>query len=203
MAWVLCSREDVSRYLGLSEDRIDDYFSEWVEGLIEEHVGTSYSDIATTHTDEEYDGDGTDTLMLRHFPVTSVSSLSVDDAAVGTSQYKVYSGGFIRLVHSKDSPILDAMNFPGATFPFGQKNVKVTYIVGQTAIPAHVRFCAVQMIAQIALVHERMGGEGSLALSMASTRQAGDRDRPTWTADLTGKMNTIMRNMLGRKWRYK
>lgn len=88
--------------------------------VIEDYLGVTC--INTTYS-EKYDGDGTDTLFLKHYPIVSVSSLSVDDEA--SSDYHIYKEeGFIRLasdVFTKDS-----------------QNVSISYVAGHGADRATV-----------------------------------------------------------------
>jgi len=85
--------------------------------VIEDYLGVTC--INTEYT-ETYDGDGTDTLFLKHYPIASVSSLSVDDETVSSDDYSIYKEeGFIRL----DSSIFTKDN----------QNVSITYTAGHGA----------------------------------------------------------------------
>ena len=90
--------------------------------VIEDYLGVTC--INTEYT-EVYDGDGTNTLFLKHYPIVSVSSLSVDDGTVSSSDYYIYSDeGFIRL----DSDVFTKDN----------QNVAITYKAGHGATRAAV-----------------------------------------------------------------
>lgn len=196
--WKYCAKEDVSDFTGISADRLRDSWSTMAEDLIDEHVGESYS-APETYT-ESIDGDGSDTIFLNNHPVVSVSSLAIGDVQVSSSQYEVYSSGYIRLVHSLGSPIVEAMNSPASSFPVGQQNVAVTYSAGVSSVPGRVRFAAILMIIQMSLVRERAGADGSLSISMAGGKQAGERDRSLYGTDISGKMRHIMRTTIGHRW---
>jgi hypothetical protein len=197
--WKYCSREDVAQYVGISEDRLEDSWSEEVEDMIDRHLGESFQ--GATSYSESYDGDGSDTLFLKQKPVNSVTSLSISGTDVTASEYKVYQEGYIRLVSSVGTPISEAIYRPSSRFPVGQQNVAVVYSASSDP-PARVRLAAKMMISSMALVHERGGAQSSLALSMSGPKEAGDSDRPTWSADISGRLRRIMRNVLGARLRF-
>lgn len=199
MTWLYCTKEDVSDHTGVSVDRLKDSWSEEVEDLINEHVGFSFSEIAS-YT-EAIDGDGSDTIFLSNYPVLSVESLSVGGVQMSVGGYEFYRDGHIRLVHSEGTPIARSMG-DGASFPVGQKNIEVTYRAGTSEVPGRVKLAASMMIAQISLVRERAGSDGSFAVSMAGGRQAGERDRSLYGTDISGKLRHIMRTILGEKWNF-
>ena len=67
-------------------------------GKIENYLGVTM--INTTYT-ESYDGNGTDCLFLKHYPIISVISLSIDDTAlsvVADDDFYIYAEeGYIKL----------------------------------------------------------------------------------------------------------
>jgi len=200
MVWEYCTKEDVEKYSGFSSSRLEDSWSEWVESLMEERLGKIFT--GTTQYTETYDGDGTDILLLDKVPLVSVSALSIDSVGANASEYKVYTAGYIRLVHTAGSAIEEAIGSTSATFPVGQKNISITYTAGEAAVPAYVEMAAAMAISQIALISERAGVEGSLSMSMASGRRAGETDRASWKLDCTARVLKILDQLIGRKWKF-
>ena len=97
----------------LITDLLDAYNEE-----IEEYLGVKM--LNTTYT-ESYDGDGTNTLFLKHYPIISVTSLSIDDTALSVTEdddFFIYAeDGFIRL---------DSDTFT-TTDP---RNIDIVYVAG-------------------------------------------------------------------------
>jgi hypothetical protein len=197
--WTYCSKEDVSDYCGLSESTMKDSWSEMVEDMITEYTGELYG--GTQSYTESYDGTGSDILVLNNKPVLSVSSLTISDVNITSTEYKVYSAGYIRLVSTSDSALAEAIG-GGSVFPAGQQNVTVSYTAQNASVPGRVRFAATVMISQIAMISNRGGADSSLSVSMASQR-GGETSAP-WPrpTDVTGKLRTIMRNTIGDKWKF-
>ena len=95
-------------------------------GKIENYLGVTM--INTTYT-ESYDGDGTDCLFLKHYPIISVTSLSIDDTALSVvvdDDFYIYGEkGYIKL----DSDTFTTTDY---------KNVDIVYIAGHGAARANV-----------------------------------------------------------------
>ena len=95
-------------------------------GKMENYLGVTM--INTTYT-EYYDGNGTDTLFLKHYPIVSITSLSIDDTALSvvadTDFYIEGEEGFIRLVDDTFSTT-------------DYHNVDIVYVAGHGATRALV-----------------------------------------------------------------
>lgn len=80
---------------------------------------------ARDYTDEEYDGNGLAEFQLPHYPVNSITSITLDDTALteGTDQdYVLYS----------DEGILYKVD---GVWTKGHKNIVVTYNAGYDSVP--------------------------------------------------------------------
>jgi len=79
----------------------------------------------STYT-ESYDGNGTNSLFLKHYPIISITSLTLDDTALteDTDFYNYGPEGFIKL----DSDI----------FTKDFKNVDIVYVAGHGAARANI-----------------------------------------------------------------
>ena len=81
--------------------------------------------INLTYTAEKYDGDGTDTLFLKHYPIVSVTTLTLDGTAIVAADYLIYSTeGFIR--------------YDDGIFTKDYQNISITYSAGHGATRADV-----------------------------------------------------------------
>lgn len=78
-----------------------------------------------TFTNEEYNGTGSKYILLRQFPIKSITSVSVDGVLIESNEYKVnkLNGTLIRV---------------SSIWPKGDINVTVTYESGFLEIPAPV-----------------------------------------------------------------
>ena len=81
--------------------------------MINDYLGVTM--VTSTYT-ETYDGNDTDCLFLKHYPIISVTSLSIDEDDLASTDYKVYNDeGYIKI----DS----------TTFSLFTKDIRNVYIV--------------------------------------------------------------------------
>lgn len=119
------TKAEIKELLGLDsnddtyDDKIDN-FIERIENTVVKNYNVSYGSERT----EYYDGDGTDTLIVKHRPIMSVSTLNDDpdqDYASGddisSDDYTIY----------KESGIIVLDNY---SFTKSHRNVKITYKAG-------------------------------------------------------------------------
>jgi hypothetical protein len=92
----------------------------------------------TTHTGVLYDGDGTQVLYLRDTPVTSVSAVTIDGAAVSLAELKVYEDRIAFELDTEFSAEAYSIRLrgEGRVFPAGRQNVAVTSVAGYVKVPA-------------------------------------------------------------------
>jgi len=122
-------------FLGLSTDRFDTQLVIAINqatGFIERYCKRSFK--SQTYTDEEYDGPGSPTLLLKQYPVTTFSQLQVNDAndntdswsTIGTDRYFFYEDGRISFATNKGT-FLDS---DSGLFLAGRNKYRATYIAG-------------------------------------------------------------------------
>lgn len=96
---------------------------------------------SASYTSERYSGTGQKELFLRNFPITAVSSVTIDGETVNAaSDYNDYSKYWIE-------PIIDGHKLYGVLYredkwDRGDQNVVVSYTGGYTAIPGRLRRAA-------------------------------------------------------------
>jgi hypothetical protein len=82
---------------------------------------------------ERYDGNGKDALMLRHYPIVSIVSLSIDGAALNPSTDYLQSGYAVD--PATDSVVMIGGGPSGCGFGWGRLSVAVTYTAGYPGVP--------------------------------------------------------------------
>lgn len=182
MAWVLCSKEDVMALHPVSEAELRDEWSDWVETLIQEHLGTPFLGEEQVITNEYHDGDDSNFMRVSKPPIVSVQAVRVNGLALSASDYVVFPY-FIQLV--------------AETFPRGTLNVQMDYTSGASTVSANVRMTAAAMIVAIVNYRKRSGADSSLKWS-AADQKMGEED-PNTKVGLTSHLAAIMRRMLKRR----
>jgi hypothetical protein len=112
--------------------------------------------LSATYT-ETRDGDGSRRLLLKNFPVSSVTSLSVDGVTIPA-----------RASLSDDGYVLrsDGLDLVGYVFARGVQNVSIVYVAGYSATPADLEQAVNE---HVALRYRDRGREG-----LGSAALAGD-----------------------------
>ncbi len=108
--------------------------------LIERYCGREFS--YETVTDEMYSGDGTQELLLRRFPVASLTTITIVDSAGNETDYA--SATYFRV--DLDSGIVQWRPDQYCTFPVGFENIKATYVGGYQRVPADLQSACVQIV---------------------------------------------------------
>lgn len=90
--------------------------------------------LSTTHTDERHDG-GRRSILLHNFPVTAVSSVSIDGGALGSLDYTYETGpGIVRMCSGRE-------------FAGKRGSILVTYTAGFSTVPGDLRRVVKQLVA--------------------------------------------------------
>jgi uncharacterized phiE125 gp8 family phage protein len=98
-----------------------------------------------TYTNEFYDGTGYKTLNLKNYPVSNVSSVSIDGVVLSSSNYvcKTDTG-----VLARKGPSLPGLRV-NSNWPEGDWNIQVTYTAGYTTIPDDLELACKMFVASI------------------------------------------------------
>lgn len=129
--YALTTRQRLIDFLGLGSvsdttkqnvlDRIIDSVTEYIE---KSYCNRRFQ--LTTYTNEVYDGEGSDTLLLKNFPVTAVTSVQIRDSVQNEDSWETVD---TKDYYTKvDSGIIKGM--AGYTFPTGPAMIRVTYSAG-------------------------------------------------------------------------
>jgi len=144
MSWEIVSKAEVAELSGLNEADIRTLWYDMVVGILQENSQYELYSGSEVITDETHDGDGTNLLVVRRPPISSVSSLQIDDTAMTATSYRAYDN-YIKLKW-------DEGNF---AFPVGIGNIKVTYTSGFAAVPSDIKLAVLNAIEIIALHKQR------------------------------------------------
>lgn len=185
MPWTLCTKEDVRSLYPIDEAELDDTWSELVEGLIRTYKGTPYLGAATAITDEYHNGsEGTDIIVVKKPPISSVTSLTVDGATLTSTEYIVYTNS-IQLITRRIKE--------------GRANIKVSYISGtpSTSDDPNVRFAAIAMIIAIINYRGRLGADSSIKWGQSENKEG--EMSPNINVGLVTHLRAIMKGFLRRE----
>ena len=177
-AWTTLAYAREHLHIGISETYFDDQISNLINRsykILEAYLGHAIK--STTYT-EYYDGDGTKKLLLRKWPIVSVTSINVDidrdfasDTVMDSDDYYV----------DTENGIIDVWQETGVgptVFEFGIKNVKIIYVAGYATIPNDLVHIANE---HVAFLFRRSATEGTTSQSLGGKSEIYDeRDMPAW-----------------------
>lgn len=150
----LCALNDVKQYTGVTSNATDAVLTALIANasdFIERYCNRVFEQ--TTFTDVR-NGNGADAIFLRHVPILSVQSVSVDGTTVPPApdarsygwvndEHKVYIRGYARV--NPESPDV----YVGAPrgFSRGIQNIQIAYTAGHATIPLSVNQACVELVA--------------------------------------------------------
>lgn len=148
----LTTTATVKTYAGISGSGADaqiDVIVSAVDRSMKEYLGRQIESASVTA--EIHDGNGLDdSLILLEWPVTSVSSVSIDGAALAASDHEI--DGANGILHYK----------PGGTgfapWPKGRRNISVTYTAGYASVPADLALAATKQAVYEVKLTSALGG---------------------------------------------
>jgi hypothetical protein len=185
MAWELCTKEDVQALYPIEESDLLAIHSDLVEGLIREYMGAPYLGTTSVITDEYYNGNGSDTLMVKKPLIVSVQSLMIDSAVVDPSTY---------IVGTHKIQLLSGV------FTAGRANIILDYTSGSSIVPTSVRMAAISMMIALINYQGRQGADGSIIWGVpAETTQEGGERSPSFNIGLISHLKRIMVGLLKRE----
>ena len=171
----LVTLDDVKLWLNITNTNSDDILTEMV---------TQFSDYVRTYCQRDFDqrtytesrdGNRASVMMLRNYPVTSVTSLSINGVSVPAAT-SVYTCGYMF-----DSSRLVLQG--GSIFCTGLLNVQIVYQAGYATIPTDLYRAILELISLRYRERERIG-QSSKSLSGETTMFI--------TAALTDSIKTIL-----------
>ncbi len=154
--WV--TPEDVWRTAGISADVIPRGDVAWMIdraiGSVKDMTGREY-EVGGAQVTETYAGDDSNTLMVDHYPIITLSSLTIDGTSVTPSYVDIWAdeGKFLLTTNAEET------SFKSSTT--GERLISVTYTHGvvdsSSEIPAHIKRLTECIAAIMALTHQTGG----------------------------------------------
>ena len=183
MAWTLCTEQD-ARDIQTLPEIIPDSWSDFVEGMIREHIGQTQLGLPTTSFTEYISGDNTTLIRLKNAPIIAVSSLTVTGVAVASAD--MYVGSYyVQLLEG--------------SFTLGTRNVIISYTAGGGTVSADVQLSAAMMIVAMSNYYGRYGADTSIKWATSDGQRAGE-ETGNEKLGLSGHLRAIMRStILDRK----
>lgn len=101
--------------------------------------------ISTAYTNEEYDGKGSDYLNLKHYPVTTLTSIDRRIGDFANPSWGALSNSFYKLID--DGERGPGQVYYSGKFVRGVRNYRVTYTAGFATIPNDLQQACITLVA--------------------------------------------------------
>ena len=180
MAWTFCSKEDVIAIHKVPISSLQDFWSEIAESFIRTHLGARYLGNSTELV-EYYDGENSDTLIVKNPPISSVSSIYVNGSLIDPDSYLAGETA-IWLLNSN-------------IFPSGRRNIKVTYTSGTAEVSTEIRTACAIMVVAVSDYWSSLGSDTSLVFGSSEVLGG---STPNIEIGLVSHMKQIMYGLLRR-----
>jgi hypothetical protein len=154
MPETLCNLSDVKNWLGLTNANDDQLLTTLIANVSQAALSfLRRASLASASYTEKYDGTGTPTLALLNYPITAVSSLTINNMTIQASPDGVVTG------YVFDDYTLKLIGLGGAwdlapafygtpeNFIKGFQNVAVSYTAGYASVPADISQALVEWCA--------------------------------------------------------
>ena len=168
-AWTTLNRVKRHVHIGLSDSSKDTFLEEIINStykVLEKHIGRQV--LQATYT-EYYDGDSSGRLILKKWPVISVTSIHVDPEREFGSDDLMDADDYYLDTELGIVEVFQATGSGPTSFPKGIKNVKAVYVAGFTSIPADLAQVATEYAA---FVFNRSGTEGFRSQSLGQKSES-------------------------------
>lgn len=169
----IVSLEDVKTFLGIAEDDTsqDNRLAPVVDAFcvyIPTYLGRILEE--TEFEDELYDGTGLPTLVLKNYPITEITSITVNGDDFPEVTYEERMSSIIGYyIHNANNGIL--MNL--SIWPRGRGNILISYKAGYDEIPADIIYATLKTMEHYWALNKRSAGVlgeslGSYSYSLAT-----------------------------------
>lgn len=138
----------VKLFLGIQNDADDALLSSLISQISFAISNYTNRNLLSQSYVERYDGNSSSILMLRQHPITAVSALAINGAAVSASPDGIaagyaFDGNYVFLTK--------------AIFPKGIQNIQVSYTAGYASVPFDVAEAVTELVADRYRVRGRLG----------------------------------------------
>lgn len=158
-AYAIPTLNQVKNYLKLDTGvtTADTILETWIDATslsIEQYCNRKFA--VQSVTNEIYDGDGSDTLWLRYWPLTQLSTQSTpsDAQKLAAVQYRTDPDSSWTDIEDDVDHIFTDLNWPfiklyETVFPAGERNIRLNYKAGYSPVPGDVLIVAIEMAAMM------------------------------------------------------
>ena len=141
---------------------------------------------STTYTEELYDGNGKNKLVLRQFPITVVTSIKRYDGIVSSAEswYTLVAlTDYDRLIIPKESYSIILDN---GSFAMGIQNYKITYTAGYSTMPEDIQLACKELVK--AIYNNSPSGNNQLGFLSVSNSAGGGSQNLNLDKDIEMKI---------------
>lgn len=129
---------------------------------------------STTHTNEEYDGNGRYYINLKHYPVTALTTYQRNYGTVGDTDWNSLEGDYIKLVS-------DTTDGPGQVYYIGGflkgvRNYRFTYTAGYSTIPNDLEEACIILATYMYNARKSTGLKSETLGEYSYTKETGIKD---------------------------
>jgi len=144
-----CTKAQVILLLrNVNECDIEQTWIDWATSEIDNYTGTVFGQEIEVAEFYDIDKEGQDSVILEHYPVTSVIYVKDDGETVATADYMLYKkDGIVAL---RVDTVLNAL-FDVPYFTKGRQMVEVKYKWGYVDVPSEIQLVCALMTADLAL----------------------------------------------------
>ena len=162
----LLSLANLKSYLqitGSTQDTILTSIKDAVESWVKQYVDR---DLIVTSYTEYHDGDGSGSLKLRNYPITTITSIYADPARLFAAATLIPSTDIITSVTQNDN--IGLVELYSYRFLTGVKSIKVAYSAGYSTIPDRLAHAVKLLCAREFMIQDKR-------MSGLVTQQVGDK----------------------------
>jgi len=196
MAWEAVSKIEVGKLSGTRVEDLRDLWYDAAVALIAQKASVHNTANLTAIVDV-LDGNGLSRIPIRRPPISSITSVTVDDVVLDSAKY-TSDGSYVVLVDGfYINPYLQ-----GDTFPSGTKNVSISYTSGSASDYA-VALAIAMIIKEMANITTSEGAESRLQFSGVDRTSAQAFRYGRSGPGMAQRINEIIENLLGYRMRAK
>ena len=190
-AYAIPTLQEVKDFMGIVNYDSDSILETWIDKVsygIEQYTNRKIA--VQSVPNEIYDGTGTDTLYIRYWPLTQLSTETspTDAQKLAAVQYRSTPDEAWADIETDVDHIYTDVNWPyillhDAVFPSGFRNVRLNYKAGYSVIPGDIWLVAVEMVADFWEKSKRPGSDHRLGLGSRSHQSMSlnyQSMRPEW-----------------------
>ena len=129
----LLSLSEYKVFANITNSNADSRLTAILNSVCEYFLGKMRAIEEVTYTSELYDGDDTNTLLLKNFPITGFTSLYINGTLIASGDYVYYASSGI-------------INYKYGIFDKGWQNISITYKAGYASVPTDIKMAVAEVV---------------------------------------------------------